>query len=302
MFNKIKKIFLSTLGKNKEEKTTPEIKMEEDESNENERPLVSESAKKTVMVFDEKRRVFITKTKYSALALFCPLKKEFYIRKLDGTVQTIIFNPLNNDEFAYPVAGDWTGIGQDGIGLYYPKTGLALLKNSIDNINKADISIDYGIEAEYIPLAGNWKGGGIDSLCFYYKEKATFLFPEENFVISEFIFGAIGKNYVPMSGDWNNSGCDAIGLYEPETSLFRLKNVLEGNKADLIFPFGEKNTINKFHPISGNWEGVVNDSIGLFDKNKGHFILKNDLKEETYIDNFKIDFKDLIPLELSLLV
>lgn len=243
MLNKIKKIFSNIVGNNKKEKTA--LETEQDlVSYKKEPPLISKSEKRTVMVFDKKRRIFVTKTKYSTVALFCPVKKQFHIRKQDGTVQTILFNPLNNDEFSSPVAGDWKGIGNDGIGLYYPKTGLTLLKNSIDNIdniNKANLSIDYGIEGEYIPLAGNWKGDGIDSLCFYYKEKSTFLFPEENPIISEFRFGERGKNYIPISGDWNNNGCDAIGLYEPESALFRLKNTLEGNnKADLIFPLGRR--------------------------------------------------------------
>lgn len=300
MLNKIKKIFSNILGNNKKEITA--LGTEQDmESYKNAPPLISKSEKRAVMVFDKKRRVFVTKTKYSTIALFCPVKKQFHIRKQDGTVQTIVFNPLNNDEFAYPVAGDWKGIGNDGIGLYYPKTGLALLKNSIDNINKANLSIDYGIEGEYIPLAGNWKGDGVDSLCFYYKEKSTFLFPEKKPIISEFRFGARGKNYIPISGDWNNSGCDAIGLYEPESSLFRLKNTLEGNKADLIFPFLGGDSINSLYPISGNWEGEANDSVGLYDKTKGVFILKNNLMEKKFIDSFKTDFKNLIPLEISLL-
>lgn len=300
MFNIIKKIFSKTSRKIENE-TTVSLTEKNEEFSKTEQPIVSESEKKTVMVFDKKRRIFITKTKYSAVALFCPLKKEFHIRLADGTIQTITFNPLGHDEFAYPVAGDWTGTGYDGIGLYYPKNGLALLKNSIDNVNKANILINYAIEGDYIPLAGNWKGKGIDSLCFYYKLKSAFIFPEKDPIISKLNFGEKGKNYIPISGDWNNDGCDAIGLYEPEISLFRLKNILQGNKADLIFKFGKKDTETEFYPVSGNWNGEGSDSIGIYDKNEGIFRLKNNLAEDKSEQSFKTDFRNLIPLEISLL-
>lgn len=300
MFNIIKRIFSNSSTK-KQNETTASITEQDKELCKPEQPLMSESEKKTVLVFDEKKRIFITKTKYSAVALFCPYKKEFHIRNTDGTLHTIIFNPLDNDEFAYPVAGDWKGTGHDGIGLYYPKIGLAILKNSIDDNNKANISINYAIEGDYIPLAGNWKGNGVDSLCFYYKKKSAFLFPEKDPVIPMLRFGEKGKNYIPICGDWDNSGYDAIGLYEPETSLFRLKNTLKGNKADLIFKFGEKGTVNDCYPVSGNWNGEGSDSIGIYEKNEGVFRLKNHLAENNSDECFKTEFTNLMPLEISLL-
>ena len=259
---------------------------------------VSGKNKKTALVFDQTKRIFFTKKKYSTVVLFCPNKKEFHIRQVDGQLQTIRFNPLNDDEFAYPIAGDWTGQGKDGIGIYYPKTGMTFLKNSIDNSNISDISLNYDVKRESIPLAGNWNGKGIDTLCFYYKERSAFIFPDEGSPVSSLRFGGKKENYIPIRGDWNNSGYDSVGIFDPTTSIFKLKYTLEGSKADLTFRFGQKNSEDLFLPLSGHWEGGHSDSVGLYEKTTGILRLKNVASAGKADDIFKIDFLNLIPLTI----
>lgn len=299
MFKKIKNFFSKRSNVSEIEK---EIVLTETEGSlTTESVNMTEAEKKTVLVFDQKRRVFITKTKYSIVGLFCPAKKEFYIRQSDGELETVVFNPLGDSEFAYPIAGDWTGNGYDGIGLYYPETGLALLKNEINDNNEADISIDYQVEGAYIPLSGDWQGRGMDTLGFYFKEKSVFLFPEKDAETSILRFGKKGENYLPISGDWNNNGYDTVGLYEPETSLFRLKNTLEAKTADFIFRFGKKEGSNEFLPVSGNWNGEGADSIGIYEKQTGIFRLKNRVAAGKADTLFKMDFQDLMPFSISVL-
>ena len=260
---------------------------------------VTEKNKKTALVFDQTKRIFFTKKKYSTVVLFCPNKKKFHIRQADGQLQTIRFNPLNDDEFAYPIAGDWTGQGKDGIGIYYPKTGMAFLKNSIDNSNICDIPLGYNVETELIPLAGNWDGKGIDTLCFYCKERSAFIFPDERASLPSMGFGDKKENHFPIRGDWNGSGYDSVGIFDLNTSIFRLKYALEGGKADLIFRFGENNPEGLILPLSGHWEGGDNDSIGLYEKKTGILRLKNNIEAAGYSDHiFNIDFIDLIPLTM----
>lgn len=299
MFKKIKKLFSRKVNKN-EHKKEPSVTLDTQEELNVEQLIVPELQKKTVLVFDQKRRLFITKEKNSIVALFCPVKKEFYIRQPEGSIETIRFNPLDDTEFAYPIAGDWTGCGYDGIGLYYPKAGLALLKNEINNDNNFDISLDYQVEVEYLPLAGNWDGKGVDTLCFYDKDNAAFLFPEKEVGSSVLLFGKQGGNYIPISGDWNDDGSDAVGLYEPETSLFRLKSTLDAKAADFIIRFGKKEAESEFLPISGNWKGEGADSFGIYEKSSGLFRLKNELAAGKADSIFKVDFQNLLPLSISI--
>jgi len=299
MFKKIIKLFKRTLYKNKVKKERSLSLEEQDILNVDK----TELQKKTILVFDQHKRLFLTKEKYSVVALFCPVKKEFYIFSSTGSMQTIRFNPLDDSEFAYPIAGDWAGNGYDGIGLYYPGAGLALFKNEINNDNNVDLSKDYNIEKEYMPLAGNWYGKGVDTLSFYDKEKSVFLFPEDGAESSVIFFGKQGENYIPISGDWNDDGYDAVGLYEPETSLFRLNNTLEANRADVIIRFGKKQQGgSEFLPISGNWKGEGTDSFGIYEKNTGIFRLKNKPATGKADSLFKVDFQNLIPLSISVAV
>lgn len=284
---------------------TNEIKKEpllaiDDQALLNTEQTTTELQKKTVLVFDKKRRLFNTKAKHSVVALFCPLKKEFYICKEEGVVETVQFNPLDDSEFAYPIAGDWVGNGYDGIGLYYPKAGLALFKNEINNDNNVDISKDYNVAKEYVPLAGNWYGKEVDTLSFYDKENSVYIFPADGTESSVLCFGKKGENYIPMSGDWNDDGYDTVGLYEPETSLFRLTNDLETIAADIVFRFGKEVANKAFLPISGNWNGTGADSIGIYEKGTGIFRLKNKLTGGTADNLFKVDLQSLIPLSISI--
>ena len=301
MFKNLKNFF-SRKGTNKKaiDKEVDSSLLDEEVIREVALPNIIEQKKKTILLFDKKKRIFITKIKRSTVALFCPLTKQFHIRQLDDSLKIVEFNPLGDDNFAYPLSGNWIKNSEAGIGLFYPKTGLTLFKNEIDSNNKADRSISIDVKGDYVPLVGNWNGDGIDRLCFYFKERSVFIFPENEGEISPLHFGAKGKEYIPISGDWNNSGMDSVGLYEPETSLFRLKNTLDGGKADFIFRFGKKELDNNLLPLSGNWEGNGNDSIALYDKETGVFRLKNKV-EAGKADTFHfLGTKGLIPLELSM--
>lgn len=296
MFKIIKKIFSRKLAEKNDSFTKNSQSLSSVEQTTDVEPQ-----KKTVLIFDQKARVFIAKTKYSVAALFCPFKKEFYIRKLDGGLKKIVFNPLDDSDFAYPIAGDWAGNGYDGIGIYYPKTGLAFLKHLIDDDNRANTSIDTKLKGDYIPLAGNWNGDGIETLCFYDKKKSVFLFLKKGGKPAILNFGKKGESYFPLSGDWNDNGLDSVGLYEHGSSLFRLKYTLNENKADLIFRFGKNSEVNEYVPLSGNWDGKGADSIGLCDPKTGLFRLKNKATAGKADAVFRIGFEGLRPIEISMI-
>ncbi len=60
-----------------------------------------------------------------------------------------------------PFKGDWTGIGQDGIGIYRLSNGTFYLKNVFPigskTISQPDSSVVFGITGSNIPVSGHWK-------------------------------------------------------------------------------------------------------------------------------------------------
>lgn len=84
-------------------------------------------------------------------------------------------------------------------------------------------------------------------------------------------FGIVGDE--ALIGDWNGDGIDAIGVYRPSSRRFYLdvngNGLWDGAMIDQTFVFGISGDI----AISGDWDGVIGDEIGLYRPSAGRFYL-----------------------------
>ena len=156
---------------------------------------------------------------------------------------------------AIPIAGDWNGSGQCGVGLYNQDSGTFHLKYTT-NSGLSDEEFRFGpLEPELQPISGDWDGDGMDSIGLYAPQTGIFYLKNSlsgGSADERFRFGPSGSNWKPISGDWDDDGIDEIGLFNPITSSFYLKNTHSGGTADIRFYFGPAGS--GWIPLSGNWE------------------------------------------------
>ena len=90
-----------------------------------------------------------------------------------------------------------------------------------------------------------------------------------------FQYGWGGDDLVPLVGDWTGSSVDTVGLYQESTGMFLLKNSNSAGNQDNVFRFGWSSRSGDLIPLVGDWDGDGDDSVGLYEKSTGTFLLKN---------------------------
>jgi hypothetical protein len=111
------------------------------------------------------------------------------------------------------------------------------------------------------------------SSSFFFRYSLTTGLPEA----SAFITNVPG--WIQVSGDWDGDGVDGIGVYNTTTGTWFLVDdvvdspamALPADYTAFIDPVGID-----WEPITGNWDGVGGDGIGIYNKTSGTMFLVND--------------------------
>jgi hypothetical protein len=149
-----------------------------------------------------------------------------------------------------PLAGDWTGSGHTGIGMFDPSSNTFYLENDPGS-GKVDFLFQYGAPG-WIPVAGDWNHSGhagigmVDpkTMTWYLRNEVGAGAPDAG----QFVYGFPG--WRPVVGDWNGDGKSTVGLFAPETFTFYLRNENNAGAPDAgQFAYG----FSTWAPVAGAW-------------------------------------------------
>jgi hypothetical protein len=149
-----------------------------------------------------------------------------------------------------PLAGDWTGSGHTGIGMFDPNTNTFYLENTPGS-GKVDFQFQYGAPG-WIPVFGDWNHSGhtgigmVDptTMTWYLRNEVGPGAPDAG----KFAYGAPG--WRPVTGDWNGDGKTTVGLFDPRTSTWYLRNENNAGAPNAgMFPYG----FTSWYPVGGVW-------------------------------------------------
>jgi hypothetical protein len=151
-----------------------------------------------------------------------------------------------------PLAGDWTGTGHTGIGMYDPVSFTWYLEN-VPGSGKVDFQFQYGFPG-WIPVVGDWNHSGHDGIGLYDPVNVTWYLRNEVSAgapdAGQFAYGFPG--WLPLAGDWNGDGQTTIGLFAPDTATWYLRNENNAGAPDAgQFPYG----FATWKPVAGAWTG-----------------------------------------------
>jgi hypothetical protein len=196
----------------------------------------------------------------------------FYLRGGGSSSDIIVaFDPASR---AYPVVGDWTGIGTDSIGVYDQSNGLFSLRNT-NTSGTPDEQLVLGVPNDQ-PIVGRWSlslahdGVGIfrpSNGLIYLRNTLTTGYADDTMVLG--VPGDIG-----IAGDWTNKGFSSPGVYRPSNSAMYLSNQVCNCTvyANIIFTYGAGSNLR---PVVGDWTASGQIGVGLF--SSGEFLLRNTL-------------------------
>jgi hypothetical protein len=158
-----------------------------------------------------------------------------------------------------PIAGDWDGDGQTGIGVYDSDRGAFLLRN-LPTDGPPDFSFAFGAPGQ-LPVVGNWDGTGGDEVGVYNPATGQWALAASNPLeglaplFTQFTFGGqIGSR--PVAGDWDGNGTDGIGVFFPQPSGFGgflLKNEAAAGSPDVNGGDVILAGLTTWLPLTGNW-------------------------------------------------
>lgn len=278
MFNIIKKLFSKSSKQDKKPENLVMVK--DDEQLDTEAPKIKELKPQSFIIFDTKRRIFVTKKKKSSVALFCPDTQQVLLKNLSGEQITIPIALAKEDEPAIPMSGYWTKKGESGIGFYFPKSALFQLKNDIYQKDKNhDFLFNFGPSTmSWQPIIGDWDADGLITVGLYEKEKAKFRLQNQHKGNAkgdiEFHFGPRDLDWIPLAGDWNGNGQSTVGLYDSEKRIAMLQNYHRGSlKPDIRFIIA--NAKPHWKPIVGDWGDNGYDTLAFWDSETKQFHLKH---------------------------
>ncbi|WP_433272518.1 hypothetical protein ACQPZF_16565 [Actinosynnema sp. CS-041913] len=164
-----------------------------------------------------------------------------------------------------PVAGDWDGIGGDGPGIVRDlgREWQWHLRNG-PNSGPADYVFNYG-HSGGAPVTGDWDGAGGDGVGTFGAGGGGNWHlrngPNSGAPNYTFTFGVAGDR--PMSGNWDGVGGDGPGVTRsaPNTIQWHLRNGPNAGTPEYAFTYGA-NAVSDCR-LSGNWDGVGGDGIGV---------------------------------------
>jgi hypothetical protein len=174
---------------------------------------------------------------------------------------------------AQAVAGDWTGSGHTGIGVYETATGRWQLRNELSAGAPDAGDFFYGGPG-LLPVVGDWTGTGHDGIGVYQISTGRWLLRNELSAgapdAGDFVYG--GPGLVPVVGDWNGDGMDTIGVYEVATGRWLLRNSNSAGGPDAgDFVYGGLG----LRPVVGDWNGDGVSTIGVFSPATAIWYLRN---------------------------
>jgi hypothetical protein len=135
-----------------------------------------------------------------------------------------------NNNYLYPVAGDWTAKGYKSIGTYDPTQGIFYLRNENDDSNYGYADITTTIEdpsghappTNAIPIVGDWVGNGKTRLGYFDPNTEIFYYCTSDPVLgnstvrttAQNVGLAGGSTAQPITGKWSpTSTVTGVGLY-----------------------------------------------------------------------------------------
>jgi len=161
-----------------------------------------------------------------------------------------------------PLAGNWAGNGNPGVGLYYPDVGTFVIDTDNGNPTTVQPLLFGPVNAgDMVPIVGDFNGDGNDTVGVY--ERSTSIFyltssiangaelANDDRYLNTFQFGAPNNGMIPIVGDWDLVGGDSVGLYDPLTSTVRLNNSNAAGPSDILATLG--GVTQSCTPIAGNW-------------------------------------------------
>jgi hypothetical protein len=216
------------------------------------------------------------------VGLYATSGSPFFLRNSNdsGFANTVVtYQPASNGLIA--ISGDWNGDGKATIGLYAPATSTFFLRNS-NNPNRTgtDIQFQYGpTNSTLLPVAGDWNGSGMDQVGLYDQTTGTFHLREvsgTSVTDVVFVYGPANNHLLPLAGKWTLGAAEAtIGLYSPTDALFFLRDSNTTGFADNTVLYGPANSALSLKPITGDWIGTGQDTVGLYDSTSSTFFLRN---------------------------
>ena len=282
LFNRIKSFF-------PKKKIEPEpIDVEENKRSKIESNIKPQSKKNEVLIFDQKKRIFVVKKRISEVALYFPDTKKVLIKHSNNSESEITFSSSISDK-ASPVSCRWNNDEIGSIALYDPNTTQFFIKKP--NGDEKIITFNLNNEEEkLIPLTGHWGSDkkssvGLYSIkngLFYLKEATadnvsaltTFKYEEKHEKKHEKI--------IPLMGDWNGNGSDDIGFYDQKETVFYLHDAEHAG-----FKFGNAKINNPVTPLVGKWDDSGKDNIGTYNAENGVFMLRYEHDTVITVDHFR---------------
>jgi hypothetical protein len=148
------------------------------------------------------------------------------------------------------LAGDWTGSGHDGIGVFDPATATWYLRSE-DSAGNPDVGkFQYGAPG-WVPVVGDWNGSGHTGIGVYDPGSGTWYLRSEASAgqpdAGYFQYG--GAGWKPVAGDWDANGKTTIGVLSPAGQWY-LRNSNSGGVPDIqAFGYG----LGNWMPLPGEY-------------------------------------------------
>jgi len=211
----------------------------------------------------------------TTLGLYYPEEGVVLIRHPEENQTGLTFSLGKIDRDLIPLLGDWNGDGEQGIGLYDPRSGLFALSNGLESATP-EYQFSFGPGGMgWIPVVGDWDGDGIETVGLYHPADGAFFLSNHlagGDAEINFRFGPANAGWLPLAGNWNRDGY-SVGLYDPVHGRFFLRKRLGGDETAIVFEFGPANS--RMVPLAGDWDGSGLCSVALYDQDAGIFYLRS---------------------------
>jgi len=280
MFKKIKKFFSK-----KKPDPIEEIRTEKEAISVSEKSTVSPSSqysvsnsRRTVLVFDTQKRIFVVKKRVARIALYHPESQTMSFKSLKG-IETTLTIPLEKGHQAQPLSGFWFDKETCHIGLYVPSLEQFYLfkDQQLQNIKiDAQQFVGVGDYQNMVPVSGFLFDIDLETIGLYDPSSALFLLKhsdakKDNSTI--FQYGPFKNTMQVLIGDWTGSGLDSTGLYDAQSGVFFLKeNLHVDTSEDINFHFGPCDS--HMQALVGDWDASGYDKVALYLAEDGLFFLK----------------------------
>jgi hypothetical protein len=163
-----------------------------------------------------------------------------------------------------PVTGDWTGNGQNRIGVYRPSTRQWYFdingNGTLDTCKRVDLCTkSFGLSGD-IPVVGDWTGNGQTKVGVFRPSTGQWYLDlngdkkVNKRCTNDLCVASFGQpGDLPVVGDWDGSGIDKIGVFRPSTGDWLLDSngngIWDGCNVDTCVNFGQQGDL----PVVGKW-------------------------------------------------